>query len=81
MIAMTEVELKKRIIGKINRMKNDLLLQEIYRLVEEKETETGIYHFTDEESNSINEAREQYRKGQYLSSNEADKEVDKWLGE
>jgi hypothetical protein len=78
---MTGVELKKRIIGKINRMKNDLLLQEIYRLVEEDDTDTGIYHFTDEESNSINEARKQYRKGQYLGSNEADKEIDEWLGE
>lgn len=74
---MTDVELKKRLIEKITRMKNKYLLQEIYRLVEEEETDTGVYHFTDEETNSINEAREQYRKGQYLNSDEADKEVDK----
>ncbi|WP_372948709.1 hypothetical protein [Mariniphaga sp.] len=78
---MTDVELKKRLIGKITRMKNKYLFQEIYRLVEEEETDTGVYHFTDEETNSINEAREQYRKGQYLNSDEADKEIDTWLGE
>lgn len=78
---MTDVELKKRLIGKITRMKNKYLLQEIYRLVEEEETDTGVYHFSDEENNSINEAREQYRKGQNLNSDEADKEIDTWLGE
>lgn len=78
---MTDVELKKRLIGKITRMKSKYLLQEIYRLVEAEETDTGVYHFTDEETNAINEAREQYGKGQYLNSDEADKEIDTWLGE
>jgi hypothetical protein len=78
---MTEVELKRRLIRKINRMKNDFLLQEIYRMVENEESDSDIYQFSEDEFNAINEARKQYLKGKYLNSDEADKEIDTWLGE
>lgn len=73
---MTEIEIKKRLIGKISRLKNEYLLQELYRLVENEESETDIYKFSEEELNAINEAMNQYRSGNILNSDEADKEID-----
>jgi hypothetical protein len=78
---MTEVDFKKRLIGKINQIKNEYLLQELYRLVENEESDTDIYKFSEEELNAINEAREQYKRGEFLNSDAADKEIDTWLGE
>lgn len=78
---MTELEIKKKLIGKITRMKNEYLLQEIYRLVENEESGTDIYTFSEDELNAIKEAKDQYRSGKYLNSDDADKEIDEWLGE
>ncbi|HKL31000.1 MAG TPA: hypothetical protein VJ919_00620 [Tangfeifania sp.] len=78
---MTTVDLKKKLIGRISGMKNNFLLEEIYRMVENEETEQDVYHFSKEEIKAIAEAREQYKKGQFISSKEADKEADSWLCE
>ena len=78
---MTEIEIKKRLIEKISRLKNEYLLQELYRLVENEESKTDIYKFSEEELNAINEAMNQYRSGNILNSDEADKEIDEWLDE
>ena len=75
---MKTTELKSKLIKRINKLEDDLLLEEINRLIENEESE--IYCFTDEESKSIEEAREQYTKGEFLSNEEANKEVDEWLG-
>lgn len=77
---MKTTELKSKLINRINKLEDDLLLEEISRLIEIENEESEIYCFTDEESKSIEEAREQYTKGEFLSNEEANKEVDEWLG-
>jgi predicted transcriptional regulator len=42
--------------------------------------ESDIYYFTEEENRAIEEARESYARGEFLTNEEANKEVDKWLG-
>jgi len=77
---MTTIELKKKLIKRINNIEDELLLQEVSRLIDTGEDESDIYYFTEEESRAIEEAREQYAKGEFLSNEEANKEVDEWLG-
>jgi uncharacterized membrane protein len=77
---MTTIELKKKLIKQINNIEDELLLQEVSRLIDTGEDESDIYYFTEEESRAIEEAREQYAKGEFLSNEEANKEVDEWLG-
>jgi uncharacterized membrane protein len=77
---MTTLELKKKLIKRINNIEDELLLQEVSRLIDTEEDESDIYYFTEEESKAIEEAREQYAKGEFLSNEEASKEVDEWLG-
>ena len=78
---MTTVELKKRLIKRINRIKDELLLQEMSRLAGVEVEESDVYFFTEEESRAIEEAREAYARGEFLTDEEANKEVDEWLGE
>jgi hypothetical protein len=77
---MTTIELKKKLIKQINNIEDELILQEMSRLIDFENEESDVYCFTEEESRAIEEAREQYAKGEFLSNEEANKEVDEWLG-
>lgn len=78
---MTTLELKKKLIKRINNIEDELLLQEVSRLIDTVDDESDIYYFTEEESRAIEEARESYKRGEFLTDEEANKEVDEWLGE
>lgn len=76
---MTSLELKKRLIGKINQTENNEILEEMYRLIINEETESSIYKLSDEQKNAVEEAQEQFKNGQFLKGEQADKEIDEWL--
>lgn len=78
---MTVIELKKRLIGKINSTDNNEILEEMYRLIENEETDLSVYKLSSEQKGAIEEAQDQYRKGNILTNEQADKEIDGWLGE
>lgn len=77
---MTVIELRKRLIGKINQTENNELLEEMYRLISNEETANSIYRLSCEQDLAIEEAQKQYKEGQFLKSEKADKEIDEWLG-
>jgi len=77
---MTTIELKKKLIKRINKIEDELLLQDISRLIDIDEDESDIYYFTEEENSAIEEARQAYARGEFLTEEEANKEVDEWLG-
>ncbi|MCX6220938.1 MAG: hypothetical protein NTZ69_08110 [Bacteroidia bacterium] len=76
---MTSIELKKRLIGKINQTQNNEILEEMYRLIVNEETD-NIYELSDEQKKAVEEARQQFKNGQFLKSDQADKEIEEWLG-
>jgi len=76
---MTEVELKKKLIGKINQTKNNEILEEMLRLILNEETD-NIYKLSNDQNNAVEEAQIQFRNGQSLNSEQADKQIDEWLG-
>ena len=76
---MTVVELKKRLIGKINQTQNNERLEEMYRLIVNEETDDNIYELSKEQENAVNEGQIQFKNGQYLKGVQADNEIDKWL--
>jgi hypothetical protein len=78
---MTTIELKKKLIKQINKIEDELLLQEMSRLIDIQENESDIYYFTKEERDAVEEARKQYARGEYLSNEEANKLFDEWSGE
>jgi len=77
---MTVIELRKRLIGKINETENNELLEEMYRLITNEEIANSIYKLSDEQNHAIEEAQKQFKNGQFLKGDKADIEIDEWLG-
>ena len=78
---MTTVELKKKLIRKINTLENSMLLEEMSRLAGIEDDETSIYFLSEEQKNAVEQAQTQYLKGEFLTNKEVNKEIDEWLGE
>ncbi len=78
---METEELKKQLINKINQSEDKSLLQGLYNLMILETSLDVIYSLTEEESELLSIAREQVRAGEYLSQEEVDKKVQKWLEE
>lgn len=76
---MSTAELRKKLIEKINITENEDLLEEVYRLLEIESEDIEIYKLTDDQMLAIEEARNQIKNGQFLSDEEADKEINEWL--
>lgn len=77
---MSVIELKKKLIGKINQTQNNQILEEMYRLIANEETDQSIYQLSDEQKNAVEEAQIQFKNGQFLKSEQADKDIEEWLG-
>lgn len=77
---MTVIELKKRLIGKINQTENSGILEEMYRLIANEETDGSIYVLSDEQKKAVEEGQQQFKNGQFLKSEQADDEIEEWLG-
>lgn len=79
MKAIKITDLKQKLILQINQSQDELLLEEVYRLLIGDEDVSSILDLTTEQKQAVEEAQEQYRKGQFLSQQDADNEIDEWL--
>ncbi len=77
---MTKAIIRKKLIGKIKNIEDKDLLEELLRLLE-METDDTEYKTSEEQQTAIKEARKQYKKNEYLSDLEADRDIDQWLEE
>ena len=60
-------------------MDNQLLLEEICRIVGIKIEGEDVYHFSEEELKAVEEAEQEYKRGEFISGEEADKIIREWL--
>ncbi|MCC6840919.1 MAG: hypothetical protein IT230_12250 [Flavobacteriales bacterium] len=77
---MSETELKKRLIARIQRSRNNALLREAYRLMGTDADDVEPYKLTPEQKASIKRGKEDMQKARTISAKQADKQVDEWLG-
>ncbi len=75
---MSTIELKERLIEKIQTTSDSDILEEVYRLLEIEQNDTAIFYFNDEQKKQIDTAQKQVQKGQYFSNLEANTEIDQW---
>jgi len=78
LIMTTIKDIREKLTGRINQTNRLDLLDEMLQLIENEE-DNSIYELTSEQQDSVSEALNQYEKGQYLTDEEADKEISKWL--
>ena len=76
---MNKTKLKERLIKEIQSIENEDILNEVYRLLELESEDQKSYKLTQEQISVVNEAREQVKKGQFLTHEEAQKKINQWL--
>ena len=76
---MTVNELKKKLIGKINQTEDNDLLEEMYRLIDITEKDNSIYELSNEQLDAVAEGQLQFKSGQFLTADKADKDIEEWL--
>ena len=76
---MTVKELKKKLIGKINQSEDNDLLEEMYRLIDITEKDNSIYELSNEQLDAVAEGQLQFKNGQFLAADKADKDIEEWL--
>jgi len=76
---MSTIELRKRLIEKIQKSENENLLGEAYRLFSLETEDIEIYKLNDKQQKAIREARTQIKNGEFLTDEQANKEIDEWL--
>ena len=75
---METAELKKKLIAKINVTDDNEVLESAMRILD-FHTEENVYILNDTQIAAIEEAEEDYRNGRFLTNEEADAEIEKWL--
>ena len=73
---MTVLEIKKRLIKRINHTDNSELLEEMFRLIENEEADLTVYELSAHQKRTIEEAQDQYKKGETLTNEQANSEID-----
>ncbi len=75
---MSTMELRELIIGQLAQINDVSFLKAIKTLVDSKANEK-VYKLSDFQKERIVEGREQLLKGQTISHEELQKEIDQWL--
>ena len=63
-------------VSKINQIDDDLILNEIVQLIDKKES--TVYQLSKEQINLVNEAKEQFKNGDFIDQDEMDRRVEAW---
>ena len=79
LIDMSTIELRKRLIEKIQLTDDDKLLEEASRLLEVEIELSDVYIINDKQKEAIEEGKKQIINGAYLSDEESNKAIDEWL--
>lgn len=78
---MSTTEIKERLIRKIKSTSDERILLEAGRLLEIQLNEMDTpFKLSDEMKKAIDEAQAQIKSGDFLTHENANKEMDEWLG-
>jgi hypothetical protein len=76
---MTTIELRSKVINKIIHLDDESLLTEIYKLLDAKFDDSDVYQLSDLHRQVVEEAKDQISRGEYLTNEQSDNEIDEWL--
>jgi BioD-like phosphotransacetylase family protein len=71
--------LKNKVIGRINQINDELLLAEVYRLLESTVDDSSLFQLSNNHKTAIDEAKDQIANGNYLTNEQSNKEINEWL--
>ena len=76
---MSNQELKKRVVERLRTFEDDIILDEIYRLLQITEVENETHLFADAQMKLLDKRDSEIENGIFLTEEEADKEAEEWL--
>jgi predicted transcriptional regulator len=76
---MSLTELKLQIINKVSSITDELILEEIYKLVSIESEMDSIYRLTDTERSAVAEGLKDAKEGRVYSSEAAENMIKEWL--
>lgn len=76
---MTTKELKNKLIGRINLINDEDILNEVYRLIDDSLEDSEIFLLSENHKQVIEEAKSQIDRGEVLTNEQANKEISIWL--
>lgn len=76
---MNSIELKNKIINRVRQVDDEEMLKEIYKLLDDCLEDTDIMMLSENHKNAIEVAKVQMEEGEYLTNEQANKEIGKWL--
>ena len=76
---MTTIEIKNQVIGKINQLTDNELLMDVYKLLDDSFVESDVYKLSDLHKIAIDRAISQIDNGDFLTNDQANKEINEWL--
>lgn len=76
---MLTKEMKQELIDKIKSTKDENILEEVYRILEVGTKEVDMIVLSSEQKEAIDEGIKDIEEGNYLSNEEANREIDEWL--
>jgi hypothetical protein len=77
--AMTVIELKEKLIKKINNTDDEQLLEHIADIIEFEHNPEYIHAMSQGEIDAVKEGLEQIKNGQCISDQEAHRQIEEWL--
>lgn len=77
--SMATEELKEQLIQKIRETEDTGLLKEACRLLETESSDSTAYKLSVAERLEIEESRSQISRGEYLTNEQANDEIEQWL--
>ena len=77
---MSATELKLQIINKITTIEDELILEEIYKLVDLESGMDSVYRLTVDERKAIDIGLKDIKENRVYSSEAADNMIKEWLG-
>jgi hypothetical protein len=80
-MGMTKTELRDKLIATIAETEDMRLLEDIFRIVNIETEPQGIYELSEPESSAVREGVEQLNNGQFISNEDLNTRINKWLGE
>ena len=76
---MSSTELKLQIINKITSMTDELILEEIYRLINLESEMDSMYRLSEDERKAVETGLKDVKEGRIYSSEAAENMIKEWL--
>ena len=78
---MKNIDLKSKLLEEIKNSEDYQVLEEVYKLLNLESESFEVFKFSERQEKSILKAIQQIKNGDFLTEEEANKEIDKWLEE